>query len=125
MLSASRCAMEQTPGSLVERTPSLGSSLTRSLSPGEWAAPSCVEDPWCPLTRWSLPGTAVMVSKLNLHEDYDSWTVYNDICTLGLAEEADLSSDVIDVIALPEENEEYEAGTECIVSGWGTTSSGG
>jgi len=68
---------------------------------------------------------SIAVSKVNLHEDYDSWTVYNDICTLDLAEEADLSSDVIDVIALPEENEEYEAGTECIVSGWGTTSSGG
>merc|ERR1712080_517800 len=47
---------------------------------------------------------SIAVSKVNLHEDYDSWTVYNDICTLDLAEEADLSSDVIDVIALPEEN---------------------
>merc|ERR1712080_522702 len=43
---------------------------------------------------------SIAVSKVSLHEDYDSWTVYNDICTLDLAEEADLSSDVIDVIAL-------------------------
>jgi len=68
---------------------------------------------------------SIAVRKINLHEDYDSYTVYNDICTLDLAEEADFSSDVIGPIELPTENEEYEAGQECVVTGWGTTSSGG
>merc|ERR1711874_388594 len=65
---------------------------------------------------------SIAVKKVHLHEDYDSHTVYNDICTLELAEEADFSSDMIGPIDLPTENEE---GTDCIVSGWGTTSSGG
>merc|ERR1719147_43794 len=32
---------------------------------------------------------SIAVTAVNLHEDYDSWTVYNDICTLDLAEESD------------------------------------
>merc|ERR1719153_201814 len=68
---------------------------------------------------------SIAVTKVNLHEDYDSWTIYNDICTLDLAEEADFSSDMIGPIDLPADMEEYDEGTECIVSGWGTTSEGG
>merc|ERR1719147_562725 len=68
---------------------------------------------------------SIAVTAVNLHEDYDSWTVYNDICTLDLAEEADFNSDVIGPISLPDDAQEYDEGTECIVSGWGTTSSGG
>merc|ERR1719474_2223175 len=48
----------------------------------------------------------IAIKKMILHEDYDSWTINNDI-------------------SLPEEMEEYEAGTECQVTGWGTTSEGG
>merc|ERR1711915_1172404 len=48
----------------------------------------------------------IAVSKVTLHEDYDSWTIENDIC-------------------LPSSMEEYPAGTDCTVSGWGTTSEGG
>ena len=33
----------------------------------------------------------IAVAKVWLHEDYDSWTITNDICILDLAEEADLS----------------------------------
>merc|ERR1719369_1132690 len=47
----------------------------------------------------------IAVSRVILHESYDSFTVENDICILDL--------------------EESSAGTMCTVSGWGTTSSGG
>ena len=57
------------------------------------------------------------LTRIKLHEDYDSNTISNDICLLFLDGEADFSSDVIGAIALPESMEEYEAGTECVVSG--------
>ena len=60
-----------------------------------------------------------------LHEQYDSWTITNDICLLELESSADFSSSVIDKIMLPSDGEEYTAGTTCTVSGWGTTSEGG
>merc|ERR1711892_861784 len=43
----------------------------------------------------------IAVSKVILHEDYDSWTIYNDICLLELSGEADFSSSVIGAISLP------------------------
>jgi len=67
----------------------------------------------------------IAVSKVMLHEDYDSWTIYNDICLLELSGEADFSSSVIGAISLPSDGKEYSAGTMCTVSGWGTTSEGG
>merc|ERR1712115_242744 len=67
----------------------------------------------------------IAVAKVNLHPDYDSWTISNDICILDLEEAADFSSSVIDSISLPYDGEEYSSGTMCTVSGWGTTSSGG
>ena len=67
----------------------------------------------------------IAVSKVWLHEDYDSWTITNDICILDLEEAADFSSSVIGPISIPYDGEEYSAGTICTVSGWGTTSSGG
>merc|ERR1739842_142314 len=67
----------------------------------------------------------IAVSAVILHEDYDSWTTSNDICILDLAASADLSSDVISTIALPKAGEEYDAGTDCTVTGWGTTTEGG
>merc|ERR1712020_450530 len=59
------------------------------------------------------------------HEQYDSWTITNDICLLELDGMADFGSSVIDSIRLPSDGEEYDAGTSCTVSGWGTTSEGG
>merc|ERR1711910_17450 len=50
----------------------------------------------------------IAVSKAMLHEDY-----------------ADFSSSVIGSISLPYSGEEYDAGTSCTVSGWGTTTEGG
>ena len=68
----------------------------------------------------------IAVSKVVNHEDYDSWTISNDICMLYLDGSADLDSPVIDIIAIPPSPcPEYPPGTMCTVSGWGTTSEGG
>jgi len=67
----------------------------------------------------------IAVSRVMNHENYDSWTIENDICMLELAEDADLSSNVISAISIPADGQEYSAGTMCTVSGWGTTSEGG
>merc|ERR1719244_2565293 len=47
----------------------------------------------------------IPVKRVILHENYDS--------------------DVIGGITLPDEDQDYEEGTECVVSGWGTTAEGG
>merc|ERR1712098_570241 len=67
----------------------------------------------------------IAVSKVILHESYDSWTISNDICILELADSADLSSTYISTISLPSSGEEYSDGTMCTVTGWGTTSEAG
>merc|ERR1712058_90803 len=67
----------------------------------------------------------IAVDTVANHEDYDSWTIENDICMLWLADSADFSSSVIDSISIPSSGQEYAAGTMCTVSGWGTTSEGG
>merc|ERR1719243_569935 len=67
----------------------------------------------------------IAVTRVNNHPDYDDWTISNDICILGLADSADPSSQFIDVIELPISGEEYDAGTMCTVTGWGTTTEGG
>ena len=64
------------------------------------------------------------VAEVMLHEDYDSWTINNDICLLKLDGSATMGENVA-TIGFPADMEEYEEGTECIVSGWGTTSEGG
>merc|ERR1719213_1140030 len=67
----------------------------------------------------------IAVAKVLNHEDYDSWTIENDICMLDLEGSADLSSSVIDTISIPSSGQEYPSGHMCTVSGWGTTSEGG
>ena len=67
----------------------------------------------------------IPVSKVLNHEEYDSWTISNDICMLHLDGSADLSSSVIDTISIPSSGQEYPSGHICTVSGWGTTSEGG
>jgi len=66
-----------------------------------------------------------LVAVVVLHEDYDDWTISNDICILHMAGSADLTSQYIDTIALPASGEEYDAGATCTVTGWGTTTEGG
>merc|ERR1711978_654134 len=67
----------------------------------------------------------IAVDTVANHEDYDSWTIENDICMLWLADSADLISSVIDTIGIPSSGQEYPSGHMCTVSGWGTTSEGG
>merc|ERR1719283_423897 len=64
----------------------------------------------------------IAVDTVANHEDYDSWTIENDICMLWLADSADFSSSVIDTIGIPSSGQEYPSGHMCTVSGWGTTS---
>merc|ERR1712241_1303140 len=45
----------------------------------------------------------IAVDTVANHEDYDSWTIENDICMLWLADSADLSSSVIDTIGTTSE----------------------
>ena len=54
------------------------------------------------------------MEKVILNENYDSWTINNDICLLILEYEATLGPNV-GTIPLPESGEEYEEGTECQV----------
>merc|ERR1712168_1389571 len=62
----------------------------------------------------------IAVEEVILHEDYDSWTITNDIRLLKLEHEATMGEHV-KTIGLPEHLEEYDAGTVCRVTGWGTT----
>merc|ERR1719180_374157 len=63
------------------------------------------------------------VERVVLNENYDSWTISNDICILNLESEATIGPNV-GTIPLPESGEEYEEGTECQVAGWGDTGNG-
>ena len=64
------------------------------------------------------------VAHVLLHEHYNSNTIENDICLLKLAGEVTLGPNVA-TIALPADQEDYPEGADCVVSGWGTTSTGG
>jgi len=66
----------------------------------------------------------IQVARVIQHEDYDSWTINNDICLLELESSVTMGSHVA-AIPLPSANEEYSEGTMCTVTGWGTTSEGG
>merc|ERR1712212_399042 len=65
----------------------------------------------------------IQVKRVIQHEDYDSWTINNDICLLELESSVTMGSHVA-AIALPSANEEYSEGTMCTVTGWGTSCQG-
>jgi len=67
----------------------------------------------------------IAVSAVHNHENYDSWTIENDICMLDLEDSADFSASNIGSINIPSDGQEYPSGHICTVSGWGTTSEGG
>jgi len=64
------------------------------------------------------------LQKIIGHPNYDSNTISNDICLLHLQESLSFN-DWVQPIGLPTQGQETEAGTECTVTGWGTTSEGG
>jgi len=64
------------------------------------------------------------VKRVVLHEDYDSWTINNDICLLEIDGTITMGEHV-KPIGFPDDGQEYDEGTTCTVTGWGTTSEGG
>jgi len=66
----------------------------------------------------------VNVNKIIGHPDYNNRDLTNDICLLKLATPLEWT-DFVQPIALPAPLLETEAGTDCIVTGWGTLTEGG
>jgi trypsin len=64
------------------------------------------------------------VKTITIHPDYDSRKIKNDICLLELDEPLTINENVAGA-SLPEQNQEWAAGSTATVSGWGTLSSGG
>ncbi|KAI9564777.1 trypsin [Daphnia sinensis] len=62
---------------------------------------------------------------IRVHEDYNPDTNANDIALLKMDQPLDFSTGKVRPISLPTPGSTLNAGTTCIVSGWGTTSSGG
>ncbi|XP_037776736.1 chymotrypsin-like elastase family member 2A [Penaeus monodon] len=65
---------------------------------------------------------AVALSKIIQHEDYNGFTISNDISLLKLSQPLTFN-DYVGPIALPEAG--HATSGECIVSGWGALSEGG
>jgi len=57
------------------------------------------------------------------HPDYSSATISNDACLLKLKESLEFT-EFVQPIALPAAGQDTPAGTDCIVTGWGTLSEG-
>merc|ERR1712002_434011 len=64
----------------------------------------------------------IVLSKIIQHEDYNGFTISNDVSVLQLSESLTFNSYVQ---AIPLAPAGHAASGECIVSGWGTTSEGG
>lgn len=69
------------------------------------------------------------IKEIIIHEDYDSAALTNDICILVLDNALQIKPDQglgsVDRVAMPTRNDDFPTGTKAVVSGWGTTSSGG
>ncbi|TRY80573.1 hypothetical protein TCAL_10768 [Tigriopus californicus] len=66
----------------------------------------------------------VTVSDIIIYEDYDSFEHSGDVCLLILSAPLDLNAQVAPV-DLPAQGQEFAEGSDAIVSGWGTLTSGG
>ncbi|ROT79325.1 trypsinogen 1 [Penaeus vannamei] len=64
----------------------------------------------------------VILSKIIQHEDYNGFTISNDISLLKLSQPLSFN-DNVRAIDIPAQG--HAASGDCIVSGWGTTSEGG
>ena len=66
------------------------------------------------------------VNQIIMHPDYNFTvdSVKNDICLLHLSESL-VWTDWVQPIALPEQNQEIDAGTVGILTGWGSTNVSG
>lgn len=65
------------------------------------------------------------VTRYTMHPRYNSRTFENDVSLIFLTTPLDLSVPSAKAIALPAFEQQTAAGTPLVVSGWGTTSSGG
>jgi len=64
------------------------------------------------------------VTRIVVHEDYDSWSFANDIALLFLSEsEPFLYNDYVQAAKLP--TQEQQSSGDLVVAGWGTTRQGG
>merc|ERR1711971_308516 len=66
----------------------------------------------------------IAVERVIKRPDYDTNSVNNDIALLRLAEDVDMTSTIVPA-CLPSTNSQQYTGWQAVVSGWGTTSSGG
>ncbi|KAF2886573.1 hypothetical protein ILUMI_19600, partial [Ignelater luminosus] len=69
-------------------------------------------------------GVVVPVSGIEIHPDYNSSSINNDIAVLTLTFNL-TEGPTIGPISLPNVNEEVSTGTPVVVSGWGTLTEGG
>merc|ERR550534_3513238 len=67
---------------------------------------------------------SIPVERVIKRSDYDSDKVNNDIALLRLAQEVDFNDNIVPA-CLPSSTSQKYAGWDAVVSGWGTTSSGG
>jgi len=58
------------------------------------------------------------------HPSYSSSNMENDVCLLKLKESLEWT-EFVQPIALPEAGQVTEAGTDCVITGWGTLTEGG
>ena len=69
-------------------------------------------------------GNSFSIERAIVHEDYNSWTVENDIALLKTTHSmTETSKDFSNTICLPESKASFDG--EVVVTGWGTTSEGG
>merc|ERR1719430_2539200 len=66
----------------------------------------------------------IAVERVIKRADYDTNSVNNDIALLRLAQDVDLTSTIVPA-CLPSTSSQQYTGWQAVVSGWGTTSSGG
>ncbi|KAK1152436.1 transmembrane protease serine 9-like [Acipenser oxyrinchus oxyrinchus] len=66
----------------------------------------------------------IAVRFYHIYPGYDNTTLQNDIMLLQLQKEAQLGSR-IQCIPLPKKDKDVKPNTECIVAGWGATTTGG
>ncbi|KAK9751337.1 Trypsin [Popillia japonica] len=69
-------------------------------------------------------GTVVKVEAIYQHPNFDYFTVDYDISVLSLSSSLNFDSNIA-AIKLPSENQEFAAGIESVVTGWGDTAQGG
>jgi trypsin len=74
------------------------------------------------INKLSNPGNVYKVLKINQHEDYDSWTIFNDVAILQVE---DIDTSLPKVSTIRAETEFVEGGEPLALAGWGSTTLGG